>query len=299
MFKLAYENTLQWSPGAVAAYKAIRERALHDGTISLPEILSALAVDTLPNESVLGGVLRDPTIWPSVLRYVRVQVAGGQPNLKSVMFNFVNLGFEVESKAREEKSHTVGERHIAKRLLDASNEIAQFELNAQSVYRATHIRELGQEFEPELVLGWHGLIETNVIIEFRDLWEIDWVKEVGGKPVTLWITTALLDELEDMKYHRNERVAKRVAVFSRWFRKEVTTSERARGVALRDGVTMRVWTPVLTAETPDTRHLEAALLLKDKNISVRVVTYDNLLTARCLQYGVEVFSLSDQYLIRP
>jgi hypothetical protein len=54
---------LSWNAGALAAYAAIRGRVHDDGRIFLDELISGLVLDTPPNQSLLGRVLRDPNFF--------------------------------------------------------------------------------------------------------------------------------------------------------------------------------------------------------------------------------------------
>src|SRR5438552_10401589 len=116
-------KVLSWNGGAVACYEAIRGRLPYDGHIYLSDLVSALAIDTLPNQSLLGRVLRDTTVWPDASSLVRAapRSAGYQetnPHLDRRLDSFENFSgfaFAVERFATAEGSRVVGERHIAQK----------------------------------------------------------------------------------------------------------------------------------------------------------------------------------------
>jgi hypothetical protein len=48
---------------------------------------------------------------------------------------------------------------------------------------------------------------------------------------------------------------------------------------------------------PDSRHLEAALALLDRQVPVKLITGDNGQRLRALAHGIEVFDLHERWLL--
>ena len=69
------------------------------------------------------------------------------------------------------------------------------------------------------------------------------------------------------------------------------------GAPLRSGVALRAWAPSLELSAPDSRHLEAAFALLDRQVPVRLVTGDSGQRLRALAHGIEVFDLNENWLL--
>jgi|SRR5450759_399808 len=289
---------MEWSESATEAWLAMRRAMSADGSIMMGTILLRLALDTVPGRSALGSALRDDRVWPnsSSALYGRVELRTG---IGLSMFGFQ---YRVEEMANRDRARRVGERHIAAALADlGDNAFAQFGLQPKKLVEAVRLLELGPAFQPTEIAGrWHGLIDTSIAIEYQDLHAIDWLAETRAEAVTIWISPVLLDELDDMKFHsRNERVRRRAQVFTRWVQPLLVNAAMPSGVRLprRPDVVLRAWAPTLQRSTPDSRHLEAAFALLDRQVPVRLVTGDSGQRLRALAHGVEVFDLDERWLL--
>lgn len=273
-----------------------------DGYLPYREIVSALVVNTLPVDSALGSVLRDPTMWTgSPATTLSPAPRSGNVNVPSTSpANFVNLTFQIEEYARRDGSHIVGERHIAQLLVDAKD-VQFLQLKAKEVYAAVRELELGPEITKGLTFGWDGLIDTNIILQYKDFWTIDW-RAIAAKPdtvfpVTLWASSALLSEIDDQQfYSRNPRVARKARSFARWLKNQVKTASDIEHGIFFNTVGLRFLTAPMEDVPADTRHLEAALALRDRQVVTTVITHDTLLRLRAIQAGFKVLDLPDELL---
>jgi hypothetical protein len=303
---------LSWNGGAVACYEAVRGRLLYDGNIYLSDLVSALAIDTLPNQSLLGRILRDTTIWPDGSSLVRAasRSAGYQDSnphldLRLDSFeNFAGFAFAVERLAKAEGSRTVGERHIAQRLveIDGTNyRFAFMSLNTRSVYQEVRQMEIGPEYTDEALKGWHGLVDTSIVLQSKaEFWNVNW-RAVSlmpkPAPVALWLSTALLHELDEIPlYHRSDEVKFRARDFSKWLSNQLKKPEDLQHLTLGDDVRLLFWTAPLPDAPPDSQHLEAAFALQDRRVPIVVVTHDNHMKVRAFAEGLQVVDLPDDML---
>jgi hypothetical protein len=86
--------------------------------------------------------------------------------------NFSGFAFAVERIAREDGSRTVGERHIAKRVVEiGQNRFGFMSFDPQRVYDEVRRLEIGLDLSDEELKGWHGLIDTNIVLKSdRNFW---------------------------------------------------------------------------------------------------------------------------------
>jgi predicted ribonuclease YlaK len=139
-------------------------------------------------------------------------------------------------------------------------------------------------------------------VQFNDIWDLPWrdqLKEYETRAVLLWVSSALLHELDDMQfYHRNPRVSRKVREFAKWIRDHVKSrSDVENGILLEGRVMLRFLEVPLAADvSPDSQHLEAALALKDRGVRVTVVTNDTLLRVRALSEGLQVFDTPESFV---
>ncbi len=294
------ETVLSWNAGAVACYEALRGRLHYNGHISLAELVSALALDTLPNQSLVGRVLRNPAIWtPSDHLGTTMRAT---PFREDSTDNFTTFTFAVERIAREEGARTVGERHIAKRLVEIGQSRFGFlGLDPQRVYEEVRRLELGPEFSEAELAGWHGLIDTSIVLQSKDPFsKVNWrLVSLTAKPgrVTLWLSTALLHELDAIPlYHRSDDVRIRARDFSRWLGTKLKRPEDVQEIQLGDCVRIRIWSAPLSGAPPDTQHIEAALSLLDRGVPLVVVTHDNHMKVRALAEGLAIVDLPEDQL---
>lgn len=289
---------MDWSPGAVEAWLAMKRGMNDDASIMAGTILLRLALDTVPGHSALGSALRDSHVWPnsSNVLYGHADIKTG---IGTTMFG---LQYRVEEMAVRDQARRVGERHIAAAFVEmGDNAFGQFGLLPKKLLEAVTRLELGPGFQPsEIADRWHGIIDTSIAIEYKDIHNIDWLTETGATAVTIWISPVLLDELDDMKFHsRDGRLTSRAQAFTRWMRPLLADAVKPGGVPLpnRPGVVLRAWAPTLEQSAPDSRHLEAAFALRDRQMPVKLVTGDIGQRLRALAHGIEVFDLDDQWLL--
>lgn len=259
---------LSWNAGAQAAYAAIRGRVHDDGRIFLNELISGLVLDTPPNQSLLGRVLRDPNFFLATgkVTATRRQIPNEADNWNP--FSFFALA--IERYAEQEKVRTVGERHIAKLLVDIGkqNRFGTLGLNPQVIHDEVRRLEIGPDFTEADLAGWHGIIDTNVVLKSREkIWEINWreiSKSAQDAPVTIWISTVTLRELDVLPLrYREPDLRRKASAFAAWFSDKVQAKSDRREIPLGDGVRFRFWraSPAVTA---DTQILDSANDLRDK-----------------------------------
>lgn len=246
-----------WGPGALTSYAAIRGRVEFDGRIFFRELVSALVLDTSPRDSVLGRVLRDNSYFLAV-----GQVSAQKretPREAEPSIPFSSIAPEMERFAEQERVRTVGERHLARLLVElgTNNAWGFMSLNPTPVYRRVRELELGPDFSEADLKGWHGLIDTNVVLKARDpVWRMNW-REVShsfaGEPVTIWISTVTLRELDSFPLrHREPDLRRKASAFAAWFGTNVRTRGDLREVAIGNGVRFKFW-KAEEAETADTK----------------------------------------------
>jgi hypothetical protein len=261
------------------------------------EAFSAIAADTLPGETVIGRVLRDPAVWPQS----RVMISGRRAHYSEspsgTVANLAQLSFLAEDAASREGARKVGERHVAVAMVDAFRAgMGAFQLSPDPLLTEVRALELGPAFLPEEIEGrWHGLMDANTVAQHKEIRNIDWQAETMSAKVTVWATTSLLDELDQLAYdYRRSPGAGRVRVFNRWLRPPLSQAMEAGGYRFPGGsdTRLRVWVSPPTAGAPDGRLLDAAEELLDRGVSIRVVTGDNGIAARAIARQIEVFELS-------
>jgi hypothetical protein len=291
-------DVLSWNPGALACYQAIRGRLNDDGTIYLRQLVSALTLDILPNQSLIGRVLRDTSIW---LAFNNVTATKRQvPEQLDSTDNFSGFAFAVERIAREDGSRTVGERHIAKRLVEVGqNRFGFMSLDPQRVYEEVRRLEIGLDLSDEELKGWHGLIDTNIILKSdKKFWEVDWRKATGvglNRPynlITIWLSTVLLHELDAIPtYHRDPEIKRKAATFTRWLNSKLGSPEDVDLLLLAERVRIKFWRQPVSDAAADSQHLEAARALRDRGVPIKLVTHDSEMRVRALAEGFQIFDL--------
>jgi hypothetical protein len=291
-------DVLSWNPGALACYQAIRGRLNDDGTIYLRQLVSALTLDILPNQTLIGRVLRDTSIW---LAFNNVTATKRQvPEQLDSTDNFSGFAFAVERIAREDGSRTVGERHIAKRLVEVGqNRFGFMSLDPQRVYEEVRRLEIGLDLSDEELKGWHGLIDTNIILKSdKKFWEVDWRKATGvglNRPynlITIWLSTVLLHELDAIPtYHRDPEIKRKAATFTRWLNSKLGSPEDVDLLLLAERVRIKFWRQPVSDAAADSQHLEAARALRDRGVPIKLVTHDSEMRVRALAEGFQIFDL--------
>lgn len=293
------DHILSWTPGARACYAAIRGRLNDDGTVMLSDIVAALALDTVPNQTLLGQALLNPGIWlaSQYATATRRQV----PRQHDSSDNFGGFAFAVERIAREDGSRSVGERHIAKRLVELGrdNRFGFLSLNPQAVYDEVRRLEIGLDLSNEELRGWHGLLDTNIILKSeKSFWDIDWREATGVRldfaynMITIWLSTVLLHELDAIPlYHRDPEVKRKAGAFTWELNKRLRTPQDVDLLLLAERVRIKFWRQPVTDAPPDSQHLEAARALRDRGVPVKLITGDSEMRVRGLAEGFEIFDL--------
>jgi len=286
---------MEWSPSAIDAWESIRNVEGQDYSVWMGPMLLALMRHTLPG-SLLRAALLDRSVWPNPENVIHGRVT------ESSGFMIYDLPPSAERAAENERARRVGERHIAMALQERGQ--AAFNSSGLQVARlVAKVRdlELGPGFQRSEIEGrWHGLIDTSIAIQYQNLPQIDWLAETGEKPVTIWISPVLLDELDDLKFNsRNLRVRNRAQAFTRWVNPLIAKAVTAGGAPMPDrpNVVLRAWAPTLQQGAPDSRHLEAAYALLDRQVPVRLITGDSGQRLRALASGIEVFDLDERLLL--
>jgi len=237
---------VSWNAGSLASYAAIRGRVEDDGRIFLRELISALVLDTPPNQSLLGRVLRDPNFFVALgqVTATRRQV----PSEREPWNQFSQFALQIERIADQEKVRMVGERHIAKLLVELgqNNEFGFLGLIPKLVHDEVRRLEIGPDFTDHDLKGWHGLIDTNVVLRSKKkVQDIDWreiSKSAKTEPVTIWISTVTLHELDTMPLRfREPEPRHKATAFTVWFNERVRTREDLNEILLRDNMRFKFW----------------------------------------------------------
>jgi hypothetical protein len=287
---------MEWSPAAVDAWAAIRTAEATGGAVGMGYAAVALLTKTLPS-SVLRAALRDNSVWP-----MSSAALHGQAQLGNSGFMLYDLPAAVEAATQKEGARRVTERHIAMALAGyGQGSFDSFGVQANRLVEKVRLLELGEGFQPSETEGrWHGLIDTSIAIEYHSPHEIKWVKETSSERVTIWISPVLLDELDDMKFHsRNTRVRTRAQAWTRWVNPLIAKALTPGGAPMpnQKDVVLRAWSPALQATAPDSRHLEAAFALLDRQVPIKLITGDSGQRLRALANRIEVFDLSEDWLL--
>ncbi len=287
-------GTLRWTPSAVRLLAAIRGRAGYSRSLDPREIVSAIAADTLPGETVTGDALLDGTIWPGANQFITGPLRTTTSPTGSSPVNVDVLVNGAIDHAQHDHARRVGERHLLAALWDLGASELHI-IPRDRLFTRVREEELGPAIAASEIEGrWHGLVDTNAVIHFRDLHAIDWRAETGERSVTIWATTVLLDELDELAFEAGARstARRRARVFSRWLRPHVREAMQPTGYEMREGTRLRLWVPPLSSQPPDGQHLDAAEDLLDRGVPIHVVTNDNGMLARAVARDLDVFELS-------
>ncbi len=290
---------MEWSPAAIDAWMVLRGvEQQQPGFVSMGRAALALMGDTLPS-SAIRAALHDRNVWANPQDAIQ-----GRAHLDMNGFSIYDFPTEVERCAEKEKARRVGERHVALALA-ASGQTAfnPFGLRIDNLVEKVRMLELGPGFQPSDIEGrWHGLIDTSIAIQYQDIHNIDWLAETSTKAVTIWISPVLLDELDEMKfYSRRKRAKGRAEAFTRWVFPLLAKAVTPDGAPMpsRPGVVLRAWEPSLRQSVPDSRHLEAASALIDRQVPAKFITGDTGQKLRALARGLETFDLDKRWLLPP
>jgi len=283
---------LRWSPAAADDLIAIRRRSSSapENLATMPvvwlrDILLALAEDTPPGVCLIGRFLRDSTIWSGagqIFEAARTRNASWLGNGRSLF----QIEVEAERLARAEASWQVEERHLLAALQDA--DFATLSLRGDLLRSAVAAAEKGADLPAGALAGWHGLLDSNIVLQYQDIDQIHWLSETQSTRVTLWIGLSLLNELERLRYAGDtRRIRDRAARFNKSIGRRQDEFLNADGAPLQDGVVGRVWGPPGRQSGYDADHLDTARALRLRGIDIRVVTAD---TGVQLRARIEGFS---------
>ena len=164
---------MRWSPGAVTAMTAVRERRdpAYEGQVSTLAALLAWADIPMPGQSVLHAALCDKTLWRNVdqLRYhVRMrQAISGE--------TYHDLGVweqQAEERARDEGVVLVGERHLLACMSDdeLAHKVRAAELRARVCELELGVLSLGTDEESR----FHLVPDTTALVEYYRPDQVKW-----------------------------------------------------------------------------------------------------------------------------
>lgn len=290
-----HREPLPWSEGARNAIEAMRTVTDHDGSLVVFSALRVILFETPVGACLLSYVLREHGIWPSL----HSRTAYG-PGDSRMLISEPLLELNVQYTAQQEGALQIGERHIAHQLVtDASDELVRLGVNTGLLEERVRLFELGPPFTEQELVGWHGLLDANVLIQGHDLNHIRWLEEAGSTPVVLWIGNSLLDEMD---YLQSQGASKRVRSRSRHFIKDlllpwVDAALKPEGAEIRPGepVRLRVWPAVVTTGFRDTDHLDTALELRYRGVPLRIITWDGGVLVRAKARGIPVHMPSETW----
>ena len=273
---------------------AIRDHAGHTNGLPAPVLLGVVR-DTLPGVSVVAQSLRNPKIWPT-----RAQVANHYENSTGYRsgsgIEAVGIEAEAESLARRESAWEVGERHILSAI--AKSWFQEVGVQYDALAWAVHLAELGPATLGDISSRWHGLIDSNIVLQFRDLKEIEWLVETKASAATLWLSVSLLDELEHLKYQSGSRRAReRAERFTKEIGRQLDELVLPTGKQIRSNVQLRLWSAPGVTGMGDDDHLQTARTLRLRGVQIAIVTADVGVQARARLAGFEVFQPSDRWLL--
>jgi hypothetical protein len=292
---------LRWSPSAARLVAVLRARSSYARLIEAREAISAIAGDTLPGDTVTGQALLDASIWPGAQRLITGRLRTDLSTTSANPIHVDGLVVAAIEDARADSARKVGERHVMTALWRlGAGDMHHLELNRDRLLEKVRELELGAPFDPGQINGrWHGLVDTNAVIHFKDLHAIDWRAETGQPAVTIWGTTVLLDELDDLAFEAGprSRARQRARVLNRWLKPHIREAMEPTGYEMRDRVRLRLWVPPVSARPPDGQHLDAAEELLDRGVPIHVVTNDNGMIARAIARELDVLQLSEGALV--
>src|SRR5487761_45125 len=286
---------LPWSESAQTVMMAIRLHAEHTNGLPAPVLLGAVR-DTPPGLSAIARALRNDKIWPN-----RGQVASlyssGNGYRSGSGIEPVGTEAEAERRARSENAWEVGERHILAAI--GAKWFQDVGVQTEALSWAVQVAELGPSAVGEVSGRWHGLIDSNVVLQFHDLKDIDWIAETRVRAVTLWVGVSLLNELEHLKYESGSRRARdRAARFTKEIGRMLDELLAPAGKDIRSGVKLRLWSAPGVTGMRDEDHLQTARTLRIRGVPIVVVTADVGVRARARLAGFDVLEPSDQWVLK-
>ena len=271
---------------------AIRQYAEHTSGLPAP-VLLGIVRDTPPGVSSIARALRNQKIWQ-----IRTQVANHYANStgyrSGVGIEAIGIEAEAERLARTEGAWEVGERHVLGAI--PKNWFQDVGIQIDPLLWAVHLAELGPAMLGDVAGRWHGLVDSNIILQFHDLAEVDWVEQAHHKPITLWLGVSLIHELEHVKYESGSRRAReRAARFTKEVGRQLDDLIRPSGKEIRSGVQLRLWEAPGVTGMRDDDHLQTARSLRMRGVPIVIVTADVGVQARARLAGFEILEPTDRW----
>ena len=286
---------LRWNSGAAALMTALRASATPEGFLFAGAAFYGLLFGPPVGTAVTSSLLRDHAYGLDPARISRER-----QDRTGVGTGVTGMELEIELAARAENSRTVGERHVIDVVIARLQGSGRpYLLDGDRLRGAVREIELGQGFGPtELEARWHGLLDTSIIIQAKDLDSIDWRAETQSEEVVLWVGLSLLNELDWLSYtNRLDRVRNRAKLFARWLPPRLDEATKAPGYSLRPGAHLRVWGNPAVVGARDTDHLETALALRERGVEATVVTLDLGMLVRAKLLGLPAHRLDDRWAL--
>jgi hypothetical protein len=263
----------------------------------LRDILLALSEDTMPGICLSGRFLRDPNVWSGAAQVI----SAAQERNSSWLGNgrsLFNIEVEAERAALAEASWLVEERHLLAAL--TGSDYAQLSVNEKALRNAVAAAEKGPDLPASTLAGWHGLLDANIVLQYQDIDQIQWLEETSATRVTLWIGLSLLYELERLRYAGDtRRVRDRAARFNKTVGRRQDEFLSPDGASVRNGVVGRVWGPPGRQTGYDSDHLETARGLRSRGVDVRIVTADTGVQLRARIEGFHWTEPAEKWKLPP
>lgn len=271
---------------------AIRVNAEHTNGVPAA-VLLGIVRDTPPGMSAIARALRNPRIWP-IRSQVASQYASSSGYGYGIGIEAIGTEAEAERLARAETAWQVGERHVVAAL--PKDWFKAVGVDHDLLSWAVHVAELGPATLGDIQGRWHGLVDSNIVLQFHDLEHIDWLEETHEKAVTLWLGVSLLDELAHLEYESgSRRVRERAAAFAKAVGRHLDALITPQGQPIRSGVSLRVWSAPGVVGMRDDDHLQTARSLRMRSVPVNIVTADIGVQARARLAGFEVLQPRDKW----
>jgi len=293
----AAETQLVWTEGARAIVRAWRAWANPDGSLYAPQALLALACDLLPGESVAGDALRRPEVWPRLSTALYDEQERRRQGEQATGVGVFVYGVELsaEGYARNEGTLRVGERHVM--MVWNDEQLGSAGVMGRTLRSFIREREVGPAFDRANISDrWHGMPDTNVLVQYSSLRDIDWRSELGQSAIVIWVANSVLNEMDHLKFYgETARVRDRARTFVRWIDQVLSQAQTPQGMRMQEGVYLRVAPTRSRSGMRDTDHIEAAADLRDRGVPVNLITADVGARSRAAVNGIPVRALADRW----
>lgn len=176
---------------------AMRESADIEGFLHAQDTFYGLLFGPPVGTSVTSSLLRDHTYGLDPVRIARERQSSFGAG-----YGVAAIELEIENAARRDNARTVGERHVVEVVITSLQNTGQpYLVHGDLLREAVRDIELGHGFAAAEIEGrWHGLLDTSIIIQGKDLEAIDWPAEAKSREVVLWAGLSLLNELDWLGY---------------------------------------------------------------------------------------------------